>query len=671
MPPFSQQSRTDRGAVEDAPSTGASGRRPPHFPTSFPSFTPAPPNPFAGVATHRAPEAAPAPGAAASALLKRYRPLETRATGGFGSVEICLDARLQRRVAIKRIPLAAPLSAAPATTRSDALAEARTASLLQHPNIVTVIDFTYDTDYAYLVMEYVDGMSLEEFLATVDGTSLTYDECTAIADALVQALSFAHENGVLHLDIKPANVLIDRSGHVKITDFGMATLTSAAGFGGARGGTIGYMAPEQLRGEVVDERSDVFALAALLYEALCASSPFRAGTPADSLDRIERGVIYPTKLLPDLPEHSEQALIAALAPEPAGRPASAAAFGDWFLPGLGSAREGRRSLARMIESMTAEAAGEDGFGQDEDAGSNRRVWELDPAEGYLGSRCGRARQLVACAAAGIGTAAASAALLQAMGLDASTSIAAAAAIGAAGAVAPQLGSALVATGFVMCIVSATNLISVLAVLVAVLALFIGWWYAWGRAGGSIIGERADGTTGGAASTAFVLTLAGAVATGDPLMLAGPVAAFGACLLAPAAAAATSMVSSIFSLWLTVALNAGGELTSADAFGALINPQIIGAIALLACTSAVTSLALARHERSMLDHKGTGFLVAACTAMGIMVVLLLCLANPMEIDRAGSVRIAEILGAAALSSIIIGTYAYLLGYRRDAPEGDRS
>ena len=107
-------------------------------------------------------------------------------------------------------------------------------------------------------MEYVDGMSLEEFLAQVDGHSLTYDEAACIADALVQALSFAHENGVLHLDIKPANVLIDHSGHVKLADFGMATLASAAGFGGARGGTIGYMPPEQLNGEVVDERSDIF-----------------------------------------------------------------------------------------------------------------------------------------------------------------------------------------------------------------------------------------------------------------------------------------------------------------------------------------------------------------------------------------------------------------------------
>ena len=182
-------------------------------------------------------------------------------------------------------------------------------------------------------------MSLEEFLTGVEGNSLTYDEAAAVADALAQALAFAHENGVLHLDIKPANVLIDRNGHIKLADFGMATLTSAAGFGGARGGTIGYMAPEQLRGEVVDERSDVFSLAAVLYEALCATAPFRAGTPADSLKRIEKGVIYPSSLLADIPQNTEDALLCALAPNADDRPATISDFGDLFGAHLGNARE--------------------------------------------------------------------------------------------------------------------------------------------------------------------------------------------------------------------------------------------------------------------------------------------------------------------------------------------
>ena len=119
------------------------------------------------------PNSIPEPGATGTGLLRRYRPLRTRATGGFGSVEICLDTRLQRRVAIKRIPLTSQGVRTASDNVAAALMEARTASMLPHPNIVSVIDFTYDSAYAYLVMEYVDGMSLEEFLAQVDGHSLT------------------------------------------------------------------------------------------------------------------------------------------------------------------------------------------------------------------------------------------------------------------------------------------------------------------------------------------------------------------------------------------------------------------------------------------------------------------------------------------------------------------
>lgn len=636
MPLFSQHTRPPRGAS-------------PH------SAAPRPAMPGRAAATRRAPTPQPTPGATASALLKRYRPIETRATGGFGSVEVCLDARLQRRVAIKRIPLAAPFEIASNDARADALAEARTASLLQHPNIVTVIDFTYDSAYAYLVMEYVDGMSLEEFLATVDGNSLTYDECACIADALAQALSYAHENGVLHLDIKPANVLIDRSGHVKLADFGMSTLTSAAGFGGARGGTIGYMPPEQLRGDAVDERSDVFALAAVLYESLCATAPFRAGTPADSLKRIDKGVIVPSSLLPDIPENSEEALLCALSPEPSERMASIADFSDWFLPHLGDAREGRKSLARMIEKLTADDEGDSG---ETEATGQRRVWELDPAEGYLGSRTPRARALATSVIGGVGTAICCALILITLGLDIQASVLAAIAIGAAGGIAPQIGSALVATGFLMMIMSTTNLIAVLPAAAVLCAIFVGWWYTWGR-------------TLGAASAALVCIMALGAATGDPLVLAGPMAAFAGYFLPAVPAAISCSLGVALSRWLDLAIENGGALESAVAFASLADAPFLAGLALIAATAAATSAALSRHARNMRDSRGGGMLGVACALAGIMVVLLLCLANPMEIASVDTASIAKILGAGALSSIIIGMCVYLLGYRKDIPEGDRS
>ncbi len=612
------------------------------------------PAPGAAV-THRMPEAVPAPGAMASSLLKRYRPIETRATGGFGSVEVCMDTRLQRRVAIKRIPLAAELSTTPASTRAAALAEARTASMLQHPNIVSVIDFTYDAEYAYLVMEYIDGMSLEEFLSGVDGSSLTYDECAAIADALVQALAHAHENGVLHLDIKPANVLIDHNGHVKLTDFGMATLTSAAGFGGARGGTIGYMPPEQLRGEVVDERSDIFSLAAVLYESLCATAPFRAGTPADSLRRIEKGVIYPSSLLADIPENAEEALLCALDPDPAQRMASMQEFGDWFLPGLGSPREGRRSLARIIAQLTSDDAEDAEQGAEE--GGRRRVWELDPAEGYLGSRSPKARRAVVGVVSALAVAGGAAAILGAMGLEAGAIAVAALAMGAASGIAPQIGSALLAAGFVTMLLNATDLLAALPVAMGVCALFIGWWYVWGR-------------TLPAASAALSACLALGAATGDPVVLAGAAAAFAGYFLPPVPAAATLALGVPFAQLLIAATRAGGTLAADTAARVLARPEVAAGAVVLALAAAATSLALARHARNMRESRGNAMLIAGGVLPGIMVVLLLWLANPMENALVATYGAAIAIGAGALSSIIVFICVYSLGYRKDMPEGDR-
>ena len=372
----------------------------------------------------------PLEGTSSRELLKRYQPLETLATGGFGSIEICRDTHLRRRVAIKRIPLING-AGMPASDIMDVLREAHTAAMLQHPNIVQVIDFTHDTAYAYLVMEYVDGMSLAEFLHRVNGHSLTFDEAAAIADALGQALTFAHSNGVLHLDIKPANVLIDHSGNVKLTDFGMARLSSAGGFGGSRGGTIGYMPPEQLDIETgtVDERADVFALACVIYEGLCGSAPFMAATPADSLDRIIGGATYPSELIPHFPPGAEAALMSALSPMPQDRPDSIEAFCDQLLAGLGSVREGRRSLEQMVGELSDDERAADGI---EPSSYADDTVEVDPALGWAGTRWSCARNYTMRAISALSCGAFSFLLMQTAGVAALPGLVVAAiAIGAA------------------------------------------------------------------------------------------------------------------------------------------------------------------------------------------------------------------------------------------------
>ena len=285
-------------------------------------------------------------------LLGRYRVLARRGTGGFGTVCTCWDTRLQRRVAIKRIPLLATQdpSGISASTAEEALAEARTACLLAHPNIVTVYDFETDGTYAYLVMEYVDGLNLAELLARVENGVLTHEECAHVVRSVAAALTYAHENGVLHLDIKPTNIMIDRQGTVKLADFGMATLASAAGYGGARGGTVGYMPPEQIQGLLVDERTDVFSLAVVTWQALTGRSPFASVTPKGSLDAIIRGPKPPlSKLDPGIAPEVETALLHAMTPTAAERTSSVKDLARAILPELGDGAEGAESLCELVD----------------------------------------------------------------------------------------------------------------------------------------------------------------------------------------------------------------------------------------------------------------------------------------------------------------------------------
>ena len=578
----------------------------------------------------------------AATLLRRYRPLETRATGGFGSVEICLDTRLQRRVAIKRIPLVAEGMPTPTGSTAAALAEARTASMLQHPNIVSVIDFTYDASFAYLVMEYVDGLSLEEFLAQVDGHSLTYDEEAHIADSLCQALAYAHENGVLHLDIKPANVLIDHSGHVKLADFGMACLTSAAGWGGARGGTIGYMSPEQLDGSVVDERSDLFSLACVLYESLCGGKPFVAATPADSLKRIEAGVETPSELLPDIPASAEHALLQALSPAPESRPARADDFAEALLSEMGNARQGKKSLARMIARMTSDEIDPAELPEDDEPTAT------DPAKGLLGTGYPQARLLLGAIASGLSVACSSFAILHAMGLDQVPAILSSIAIGIAGGAAPQIGSALLAAGLFTMVINATPLVPALPALALIAALGTSWWLVWGR-------------TSRHASTALIVTCALAASPSLPVdaCLAG--ACLAAYLASPAEAGISCALGMILGKLSLLACAAGGILGADMLAQGLFDLSFIAPA--LICTAGAAGLSyLLDRGWSNYEKQGSRLLfLLAETCPVLLAIGILCLAHPMEIASLPPENIANAFGAGIVSSIIVWIDMYLFGY----------
>lgn len=403
-------------------------------------------------------------------ILGRYRVMATSGTGGFGTVLTCWDTRLQRRVAIKRMPLATADGSPPSRQIIDeALAEARTSSLLAHPNIVTVYDFEVDRDWAYLVMEYVDGPTLTELLARVEGGTLTNDEVAFLVESVGGAVALAHENGVLHLDIKPSNIMFERTGTIKICDFGMATLASATGYGGARGGTVGYMPPEQLEGGMVDERTDVFALAVVCWQALLGENPFLAPTAQESLTRMERG---PRKSIdrmdPEIKGMAAEAIMQGVDPSPAGRPPSIEAFSHEVAFGLGDAGAGAASIRHLLEQYAND-------GEVHDNGEVRKRLPLSFRYPWLEGAVARGLAALTCAILALET---TRILLAGSGTAQAVTCVLAAGASAAW---PPLASVLAIGGVCAAVFATSDSVASIMMGGTVLVLLVTWWAYAGRA----------------------------------------------------------------------------------------------------------------------------------------------------------------------------------------------
>lgn len=239
-------------------------------------------------------------------------------------------------------------------SRVPGLDEARTAAMLSGPNIVAVYDFEIQDSTAYLIMEYVEGMTLTELLRDHDA-DLSLDVVAAVFDGVARALEVAHENGVLHLDIKPDNILINHAGQVKVTDFGLATLADASGFGPAGGGTIGYMPLEQMRQENLDARCDEWALASVMYEMLAGENPFFAPDLFQAQEAIEDGeLVLPSLCWDDLDAEADDVIFYALDPERDERYETVRDFAEELEPFLGDAAAGREALAAIVQGPPEE-----------------------------------------------------------------------------------------------------------------------------------------------------------------------------------------------------------------------------------------------------------------------------------------------------------------------------
>jgi ABC-type branched-subunit amino acid transport system substrate-binding protein/DNA-binding beta-propeller fold protein YncE len=199
--------------------------------------------------------------------------------GGMGVVYRATDLSLERPVAVKLI---APELAQDEQFRTRFLREPRLAASLDHPNVIPIYEAGEHDGQLYLAMRYVEGTDMKSTLER-DG-KLTPARAIELLAQVASALDAAHERGLVHRDVKPGNVLIDRSGHVYLTDFGITKQTGADSTEtGSLVGTLDYLAPEQIRGEPVDARTDCYALACVLYECLAGSPPFRRGTEAETL----------------------------------------------------------------------------------------------------------------------------------------------------------------------------------------------------------------------------------------------------------------------------------------------------------------------------------------------------------------------------------------------------
>lgn len=294
--------------------------------------------------------------------LDRYRLISEAGSGGFATVQLAWDTVIKRRVAIKRILLEAQATARidAGPTKVPGLEEARTAALLSDAAIVGVYDFAVDEGSAYLIMEYVDGMSLGDVLREAND-DVDADVVAAVLAAVARALEVAHGNQVLHLDVKPDNVLITRQGQVKVADFGLSRLSDAAGFGAAGGGTIGYMPLEQMRREPLDQRCDEWALASIVYEMIAGENPFWARSMAEAERAIEEAeLVLPSLCMDGVDQAADDVVFCALDPDREERYPTVSEFADELEPCLGDARRGQKKLAKIVARALADDGEEEG-----------------------------------------------------------------------------------------------------------------------------------------------------------------------------------------------------------------------------------------------------------------------------------------------------------------------
>ena len=258
----------------------------------------------------------------------RYQVLETLGTGAYSRVVRAHDPLIDRSVAIK---LFSP-ELARGEKRNHFLCEARVVGKLSDPTVITIHDMGIDesTQTPYLVMELVEGQSLEKMISK---GSVPFPSACEYAAHVARALAVAHRRAVIHGDIKPANILITNENRVKLTDFGMARLSSHQSADLSIRGTPAYWCPEQILGRPQDARSDVFSLGVVLYEMLTGFNPFQADSIPTLCNKIlSASPLPPSHSNPSIPAALDAIVTSCLVKEPQRRMAAADVLAEQLFP---------------------------------------------------------------------------------------------------------------------------------------------------------------------------------------------------------------------------------------------------------------------------------------------------------------------------------------------------
>ncbi|MGF3054856.1 Stk1 family PASTA domain-containing Ser/Thr kinase [Microbacterium sp. YY-03] len=250
----------------------------------------------------------------------RYRVRARIARGGMATVYVATDLRLERRVALK--VMHAHLSD-DTVFQGRFIQEARAAARLADPHVVNVFDQGQDGELAYLVMEYLPGITLRELLK--EQRRLSIAQTITVMDAILSGLAAAHRADIVHRDVKPENVLLAEDGRIKIGDFGLARATTANTASGAQlMGTIAYLAPELVTRGTADARSDIYSLGIMLYEMLAGEQPYRGEQPMQiAFQHATDSVPRPSAKNPGVPEQLDELVLWATEKEPDARPLDA------------------------------------------------------------------------------------------------------------------------------------------------------------------------------------------------------------------------------------------------------------------------------------------------------------------------------------------------------------